>query len=304
MSVEEGLPVSAQLTGVDWLRAALVQHWPLALGFAIMAVPTVIRLAQQVWPMEIGAHGPIVLATGIWLLFHVGNEMRAEVSRPNLPLGFAGCLLGMALYAFGRPYDLIFVEALGVYVFFLAAASLMIGMRPLVRHAFPFLYLAFLVPIPGWIIDAATMPLQMFVSWASTTSLEALGYPIARTGVVIVIAQYRLLVEEACSGMNSLIGLTAVMTFYIYVIHRASLRYSLVLGAAIIPIAIFVNILRIMTLILLTYYEGDAVAQGFLHKTTGVVLFALALAFTILFDKALSMVFARRGKSGKVTANG
>jgi exosortase len=117
--------------------------------------------------------------------------------------------------------------------------------------------------------------------------LEFLGYPIDRQGIVIFIAQYRLLVEDACSGMNSLIGLVAVMLFYIYIIHRASLRYTALLGAAILPIAVLVNLVRVMALILLTYYAGDEVAQGFLHVTTGVVLFAAALALTLLLDKAL-----------------
>ena len=269
-------------------------HWPIFLGFGIMAVPTIIRLAEQVWPMEIGAHGPIVLATGIWLLFHIRDELAALASKPPVPLAVLGFAAGVALYAFGRPYDLLALEAGGVYVFFLAAALLILGLRPMLNNIFPFLYLAFLIPIPGWILDQITSPLRMFVSAVSTGILEALGYPIDRQGIVIFIAQYRLLVEDACSGMNSLIGLVAVMLFYIYIIHRASLRYTLLLAAAIIPIAVIVNIVRVMALILLTYYAGDEVAQGFLHVTTGIALFAAALALTILLDKVLQGYLHKR----------
>lgn len=283
------------------LVALVSTHWAILLGFGAMAVPTMIRLAEQVWPMEIGAHGPIVLATGIWLLFHIRAELAALSSKPPVVLAMLGFAVGVALYAFGRPYDLIALEATGVYVFFLAAALLVLGLRPVVRNVFPFLYLAFLIPIPGWILDQLTSPLRMFVSAASTGVLEALGYPIDRQGIVIFIAQYRLLVEDACSGMNSLIGLVAVMLFYIYIIHRASLRYTLMLAAAIIPIAVFVNIVRVMALILLTYYAGDEVAQGFLHVTTGIVLFAAALGLTILLDKSLqAFLDKRRGAPAEV----
>lgn len=288
--------VSKQRGILDVLRA----HWPILLGFGIMAVPTFIRLAEQVWPMEIGAHGPIVLATGAWLLFHIRGELAALASRPPALLALLGFLAGVGLYAFGRPYDLIALEAAGVYVFFLAAGLLILGLRPMLANVFPFLYLAFLVPIPGWILDQLTAPLRMFVSAVSTGVLEFLGYPIDRQGIVIFIAQYRLLVEDACSGMNSLIGLVAVMLFYIYIIHRASLRYTLMLAAAIIPIAVFVNIVRVMALILLTYYAGDEVAQGFLHVTTGIVLFAAALGLTILLDALLRKFIDRR--SGRVAA--
>lgn len=276
-------------------------HWPIFVGFGMMAVPTLIRLAEQVWPMEIGAHGPIVLATGIWLLFHIRAELAALASKPPVLLALAGFVVGIALYIFGRPYDLIALEAGGVYIFFLSAALLILGLRPMLNNVFPFLYLAFLIPVPGWILDQVTAPLQMLVSAVSTGILEALGYPIDRQGIVIFIAQYRLLVEDACSGMNSLIGLVAVMLFYIYIIHRASLRYTLLLAAAIIPIAVFVNILRVMALILLTYYAGDEVAQGFLHVTTGVVLFAVALGLTILLDKVLQRFIQKdRGEANRV----
>lgn len=269
------------------IMSVVTAHWPLLLGFGFLAVPTIIRLAQQVWPMEIGAHGPIVLATGIWLLFHIRGELAALASKPPALLAGLGFVVAVALYAFGRPYDLLALEAAGVYLFFLSTALVILGWRPIRANIFPFLYVGFLIPIPGWILDQITAPLRMFVSAVATGTLELAGYPIDRQGIVIFIAQYRLLVEDACSGMNSLIGLVAVMLFYIYIIHRASIRYTLALGAAIIPIAVIVNIVRVMALILLTYYAGDEVAQGFLHVTTGIVLFAAALGLTILLDAIL-----------------
>lgn len=294
MSADADKIPQAEVSEQRGILSVLRAHWPILLGFGIMAVPTIIRLAEQVWPMEIGAHGPIVLATGIWLLFYIRGELAALASKPPVLLAMLGFAAGVGLYAFGRPYDLIALEAAGVYVFFLAAALLILGLRPMLANVFPFLYLAFLVPVPGWILDQATAPLRMFVSAVSTGVLEFLGYPIDRQGIVIFIAQYRLLVEDACSGMNSLIGLVAVMLFYIYIIHRASLRYTLMLAAAIIPIAVFVNIVRVMALILLTYYAGDEVAQGFLHVTTGIVLFAAALGLTILLDAVLRKFIDRR----------
>ena len=282
---------------------AALRHWPLVLGMAIIAVPTFIRLAEQVWPLEIGAHGPIVLATGVWLLVHVRGEIAALISRHSWWLAAVGYAISLPIYAFGRAFDLLALEAGGLYGFFITSAYLLLGLRPLLKNPFPFLYLLFLVPAPGWVLDKITIPLQHFVSYVSTSVLALIGYPVGREGIVIFISSYRLLVEEACAGMNSLIGLTAVMLFYIYILHRASLRYSIVLALAVIPIAVFVNILRVMALVLLTYYEGDAVAQGFLHVTTGIVLFAAALGLTILFDHFLQRLLAYRvAKAGTKVA--
>lgn len=288
-------------TSREWSGStAMLAHWPLLVGFLAMAVPTFVRLADEVWPLEIGAHGPIVLATGIWLLFHIRGELFALAAKPPVLLVALGYAASFGLYAFGRPYDLLALEALGVYGFFFSTALLLLGLPAILRNLFPFIYLAFLIPVPGWLLDRITAPLQMFISTVSTGMLGALGYPIDRQGIVITIAQYRLLVEDACSGMNSLIGLAAVMLFYIYIIHRSSMRYTAILAAAIVPIAVLVNIIRVCALILLTYYAGDAVAQGFLHVTTGIVLFALALALTILLDKFLQIFIARRRTTARV----
>jgi exosortase/archaeosortase family protein len=91
--------------------------------------------------------------------------------------------------------------------------------------------------------------------------------------------------------MNSIVGLIAVGLLYIYLMRGASVAYSLLLVALVVPIAILTNVLRIMTLILLTYYAGNDVAQGFLHFTTGMVLFGVALILVFALDTVLHRFF-------------
>lgn len=269
---------------------ALRRHWPLAVGMLLLAIPTLIRLAEQTWARETGAHGPIVLATGLWLLFHNEAHRMIDRDRPNWWLVVAGLVPALAMYVFGRAYDFISLEALALYGVFLTVSYRLLGLRTMWALAFPFLYLVLIVPPPGWVIDRLTAPLQMFVSYSATELLSLLGYPIARYGVTITVAQYQLLVEDACAGMNSIVGLIAISVFYIYMLHRASWRYSVLLLALIIPIAILTNILRVIGLVLITYYLGDAAAQGFLHNTTGLLLFAVALCLMIGADAVLQRV--------------
>ena len=87
-------------------------------------------------------------------------------------------------------------------------------------------------------LDSITQPLKLLVSDITTWLLSAAGYPITQVGVTIYIAQYQLLVEDACAGLNSLISLTAVGLFYIYLMHNASWRYSALLLALLLPIAL------------------------------------------------------------------
>jgi exosortase len=282
------LPFVPAAWGHIWLN-------PFTIGLLFIVVPTMLRIAQQSWTTEMGAHGPIVLATGSWLLSHNGLHTPREKSTLVFSTVMVAALsLYIPIYVFGRAYDFLFVEVFAAYIIFLFWFCRFFGFAEVLRQAFPLFYLAFLIPIPGALISATTMPLQMLVSSVAAGVLHAAGYPIAQEGVSLFIAQYQLLVEDACAGLNSLVGLIAIGLFYIYVLHRASWRYAALLTLFIVPVAILANIARVVGLILLTFYFGDATAQGFMHETTGFVLFGLGLLLIIGVDTALRRILRVR----------
>jgi exosortase len=153
-----------------------------------------------------------------------------------------------------------------------------------------------LLPVPGWMIDQFTAPLKLLVTTLATAIVSPFDIPIMQEGVTMTVGPYQLLVEDACSGLNSLIGLIAITLFYIYLLRNASWRYSAFLVCLIIPVAITANVLRIITLILLTFYFGDAVGQGFLHVTAGLFLFAISLSLMFAIDSVASRVRLPFGK--------
>jgi len=289
----EALDVPAQEASPAHDRRRLLARWPLLLGFAILAVPTLVSLGRQVWTREAGAHGPIVFATGLWLLWRAEASFVA-LARPASAL-LSGFLFvpGLLLYVLGRAYDFISLETAGLYGVGLGMALSVFGVRALRQNWFPILYLAFLVPPPEWFLDNITAPLKQFVSHVTTESLSAVGLPISREGVTIFVAQYELLVEDACSGMNSLIGLTAISLLYIHLMRSSSVRYALLLTAFVVPIAVIGNILRVMLLVLLTFFFGDSVAQGFAHEMAGIFLFAVDLLLVFAVDALLIRIVPR-----------
>jgi len=273
------------------LEALRPQLLVIAAGL-LLAVPTFIRLGQQVWTKEIGAQGPIVLATGAWLVWRRWGAMREAAQPGPLWLTLLGVLVSLPIYVFGRAYDFISLEALGLYGFGLSLLHDRFGLKAMLANWFPLFYLGFLLPAPGWLLDQVTAPLKLFVTTVATTLVEPTGIPIMQQGVTMTVGPYQLLVEDACSGMNSLIGLISITMFYIYLLRDASWRYSAFLVALIIPIAIAANVVRIIILINLTYFFGDAVGQGFLHVTSGLLLFALSLLLMFAIDNASQRVLA------------
>ena len=280
----------AAVIGDEETRRRLPPLGVLILGLVALAViaPTTYRLGTQVWSREFGAHGPIVLATGAWLLWRRLPAMTADGISGNAFLTFGLSALSLAVYVFGRAYDLLSLEAGGLYGFGLAVLYDRFGLRTMLKNWFPIFYLGLLLPVPMWMLDEFTAPLKLLVSTLAAGIVLPLGVPLVQEGVTMTVGPYQLLVEDACSGLNSLIGLIAITMFYIYLLRNAGWRYSVFLVALIIPVAIIANVIRIVFLILLTYYFGDAVGQGFLHVTAGLFLFALSLLLMFAIDSVVS----------------
>ncbi len=269
----------------------LTTSWPLILGGGAIAIPTFLVLAAGNWSHEEGAHGPLVLCTAAWLLWLQWPAIRKLGVPGNIGLVSLLMAVSLVFYIAGQAFDLITLGAAGLYGVGVAIFYSKFGARAVARNWFIFLYLLFAVPPPRMWIDRLTFPLKQFVSSAATALLQPLGVPVAHEGVVIYVAQYQLLVEDACSGLNSIFGLLAISLFYIYLMRGSSWRYSLLLGLLSIPIAILANIIRIVILILLTYLAGDDVAQGFLHMAAGIFVFATALVLIFAVDSLLSRLF-------------
>lgn len=273
-----------------WRRLAglLRAHYLLFLGLAALIVPTLIRLADEVWATEEGAHGPIVLASGLWLLWHKWTDIQAHAQPGKLALAVPATLAALLIYLFGRVVGEIAIEMGGFALAVLGIMYAYVGPRAIRAAWFPLLYLCFVIPLPGTLVTLITQPLKLAISQTAANVLQLAGYPVANTGVVLQVAQYELLVAAACSGLNALITLTALGLFYAYVLHSASWRYCLILMLAAVPAAIFANFVRVMALILVTYYLGDAAGQGFLHDLAGITTFIVALLSLFALDRLLT----------------
>lgn len=273
-------------------------NWLLSIGLAAVLVPTMILVAQLSWGTEQGAHGPIVVATGIWLLARQWDRIAGAI-QPAPPwivvLLFVPLLL---LYFLSSVTQIIEIQGFLMYGLLVTTLYSFVGAKAIRLLAFPLFYLLFAFPPPDTVVAIITQPLKIGISKAAIDLLYALGYPIAGAGVTIQIGQYQLLVAAACSGLNSLISLSAISLFYVYVRHQMDWQYAAFLILAILPVAIFANLVRVLILILLTYHAGEAAAQGFLHNFAGMTMFITALLTIFAIDVAAEPVWRRLSKNG------
>ena len=271
----------------------------LALGFALLYLPTYFQLAHTVWATDEQGHGPIILGVSAWLLYLRRHVIAAAPLQPMPIVGWSIFVVALLLYAFGASQQVIMFQT-GSQILVLAGMLLVFsGWLGLRAAIFPLFFLIFMVPLPEALVAAVTSPLKMAVSAVASNLLAGLGYPVGRSGVIMTVGQYQLLVADACAGLNSMFTLEALGMLYMNLMGYSSLRRNVALAVLLIPIAFAANIVRVMILVLVTYHFGDEAGQGFVHSFAGMVLFMVALMLMLLLDRVLGFVFpSQRGATG------
>src|SRR5713101_401133 len=274
--------------------------WPALLFASIVAayVPTFLTLAQGPWQTEQEGHGPLIIAAAAWLVWQSRGKLRTATVSPSPVWGWSVLLFGLVVLVLSRNQDIWFLEVASEIPVLAGCVLLLAGWDALWILAFPIGFLIFSAPAPGWMVDAATVPLKVLISDLVTNGLCAAGYPIAQNGVIIQIGPYQLLVQDACSGMNSIFALSAIGVFYVY-----AFRWHEKIRALIIPITITANFLRVVSLVLIAYYGGVEMIEGFIHDLTGIALFIVAVVLMLLSDGLISVVgrAIQRKQSSKAT---
>jgi exosortase B len=268
-------------------NTAIKVWWPVLFGLLALYLPTYWSLAEKSWPEEDNAHGPIILAIVLWVVWRSRNYLSDTSNKKNPVIGGIFVIIGLLLYVVGRSQEILLFEAGSQIPLLLGVLLSVQGVKIVPKFWYALVFLVFLIPLPGFVIEMLTGPLKNQVSVLAENILYWVGYPIARNGVVLSIGPYQLLVADACSGLNSMFSLSALGLFYTYLVQRAGWAHNTILLSSIIPIAFFANVIRVMLLVLITYYFGDEVGQGFAHKASGMALFMVALTSFLVLDSMI-----------------
>jgi len=276
-------------------RAELIPWLPVLVGLLVLYVPSLMDLLSGVWADDEQAHGPIVLGISLWLLYRKVAQVRNEVERQPARLAGSSLLfLGLFSYALGRSQAILQFE-IGSIIPILAGLILFVhGWKALRAFWFPLFFMMFMVPLPGVFVQAMTIPLKTAVSIFAEHILYTFDYPVARTGVILQVGQYQMLVADACAGLHTLFTLEALGLLYMNLMGHSSVKRNVSLALLIVPISFISNVIRVLALILITYYFGDAAGQGFLHGFAGMTLFLSALLLIIGVDSVIGKLLKEK----------
>jgi exosortase len=242
--------------------------------FAALFAQPFATLVHDWWSLPEAGHGLLLAPFAAYLAWKAGIRPDAA---PNRVLGLAilvvavliRCASGLAAELFTMRGSMVMaLVGLTVYSF---------GIRQVIHWWLPFTLAALAIPLPELVTQALALPLQFRASRMGAALLHLRNVPVQLSGNVIRLPGHELFVTEACSGLRSLTALLSVGVLMSAMFLRSTVGRVVLVFVA-IPIAIFVNGIRVFLTGFLVFFVSPEFGKGFMHLTEGWLLFLVSLA--------------------------
>jgi exosortase len=267
------------------LRETLVPGLAL-LVFALLTWPVWRWLWGEWMGNQYYSHGILIPPVSLYLVYQRFRHDPQLTWSPG-----HGSSAGLALTALGVALYLYFLND---RAFYLAAFAMILMIGGLVwtfggtdvarRLLFPVAYLVFMVPLP--FVDRYTLDLALFTGLCSGGIARLLGLDVVIAGNAVSLPNAELVIGAQCSGVNSLIALTALMVLVAYLV-QGPLWSRLVLVVLAVPLAVLGNILRVTSLLFVARSWGAQAAFTFYHDYSGIAFFVLVLLLLLPITRVL-----------------
>jgi len=251
-------------------------------GFA----PLLTQFFFNLWQFDTYQFFPLALAGAVALFLRATRE----VEQPLTPGGFLVplFLIPLALLLLACA-SVVWSPWMGALSFLLMTLGVVweLGGWHFLKAILPswFVFLTVLPP-PLKLDERFALLLQGWAVAGSSRILDALLIPHERTGLVIEIPGMRLLVEEACSGINSILFMTFICVFYAMWMRR-SVFFTVILYIFTIGCVLAGNLVRIVSGAWAWYYYQVEILTGWKHEAIGLCLTAIYITLIILAEKIL-----------------
>jgi exosortase len=266
-----------------------------AVLFAVLFARPTQSLAREWWNNPEAGHGLLLAPLALWFAWKSGI---VDVPRPNRWLGGALIFLGVAFRWLADLAAELFVMRGSML---LALAGLVVwyfGVRQLLRWWLPFTLVALSIPLPEIVLSRVALPLQFMASSIGAALLKWREIPVLLTGNVIRIPGHELFVAEACSGLRSLTALISLGVLLGALVLRSPVARVLLI-AAVIPVAILLNGVRVFLTGFLVFFVDPKLGEGFMHATEGMLIFGIAFLILGLVAWAFGAVESRVARRGR-----
>jgi exosortase len=255
--------------------------------------PTIAEIARRCGSESQYSHGLLVPLFSLYLLW-TRRDVLAGAGAPTPSWwGLPVLALGLALRFAGVFAYFDWLSAAALLPTLAGVCLLVGGLRALVWAWPALLFLVFMIPLPFSVETALAHPLQRLATKASAYALQTLGLLAFTEGNVIVMGEVRLGVVQACSGLAMLVTFFALSSAVVLVSTRPPLERGLLFISA-VPIALVVNITRIVVTGVLHKTVGSELADYVFHDLAGWLMMPMALGLLWAELRLLDWVLVQR----------
>lgn len=258
---------------------------PFVISAALLASIAFPVLSEWFWeytkPDSYYTHAPIIPFICALMLWYKRREILAAAKVPDLravPL----IILALGLLVFALKEELEAVRSTAFLLVVTASIWLALGPKFMKAAAFPIAFLWLMAPLPGPILNDATLRLQMFSTVFAAKILQLLAFQPVLAGNVINMENFSLFVDVPCSGFKLLLAYLTFSAAFAYLVD-GPVNKRILLFLITIPLSLVVNAVRIA----LIGVVGDCISSDAAHEFhdwSGMI--TLILGFIVLFSLA------------------
>lgn len=261
-------------TALLWLTFVL-----LILVFA----PTILWLIER-WTLSVwhNGHGILVALLVIYLVWGELNK-RKDLPPSSNPWGFMLLIPALAAHMLDTGMHTQLLSAAALFLSLPGLALLFLGSERTKAILFPLATLFLTLPIPLVFTESIHMMLRIIATKSVAWLLKAFGVPVYSHGTVLHVENGILQVADACSGFSTLYAAITIAILTAYFCDNIKRRILLLLIAA--PLAIAVNIARVLVLTLLVNWFGLDVLKTSAHEISGLMTFMIALPIIFMLGQ-------------------
>ncbi len=231
------------------------------------------------WQEPDWSHGYLIPLFCLYMVNTRKAELLADGHRGSI-WGLPALIACLAVYVLSIVWKIGYPQQLAMVASIAAIVLLTRGWKTLWLTLFPIGMLLLAIPPPERLYRSITQPLQQFAAWAAGLILNTFpGGEIERGGINIAFfmddgRQGAFTVAGACSGMRSLMAFAALGLAMAYFTPRP-VWHRVAMAVAVVPVALFCNILRVIITGSLQMYGYPDLASGTAHSLLGLLLFGL-----------------------------
>lgn len=238
------------------------------------------------------SHAPVALPIFFFLVWRKRALLRPDGRKVFAPRwGYALLLFAALLKIYGEIQDYSVLRGITLIPILFGILLIKFPRNAFKGLLYPILFLLFIIPMPTFLIDHLTLPLQNATVRLVTSAMTLMDYQIERAGYILMIkgigphpGYHEFFINQNCSGIRFMVALFGLGTLYVY-FRNLDFWQGVFMIVMIVPLSILGNFLRVLSTVFMFFYIDPKTAEKFFHEFSGVLVFCFTLGCLFLIEK-------------------